>query len=70
MSRARARRWPRPLNHSALNLGNSLGAVLGGAVIAAGFGYLAPTWVGLLLCIPGVALASGRAARRRNAARV
>lgn len=44
-------------NHSALNLGNSLGAVLGGAVIAAGFGYLAPTWVGLLLCIPGVALA-------------
>ena len=44
-------------NHSALNLGNSLGAVLGGAVIAAGFGYLAPTWVGLVLCIPGIALA-------------
>jgi len=44
-------------NHSALNLGNSLGAVLGGAVIAAGFGYLAPAWVGLLLCIPGAALA-------------
>jgi DHA1 family inner membrane transport protein len=44
-------------NHSALNLGNSLGAVLGGAVIAAGFGYLAPTWVGLLLCVPGAALA-------------
>jgi len=44
-------------NHSALNLGNSLGAILGGAVIAAGFGYLAPTWVGLLLCIPGAALA-------------
>ena len=44
-------------NHSALNLGNSLGAFLGGAVIAAGFGYLAPTWIGLLLCIPGVALA-------------
>ena len=44
-------------NHSALNIGNSLGAFLGGAVIAAGFGYLAPTWVGLLLCVPGVALA-------------
>ena len=44
-------------NHSALNIGNSLGAFLGGAVIAAGFGYLAPTWVGLLLCIPGVGLA-------------
>ena len=44
-------------NHSALNLGNSLGAVLGGAVIAAGFGYLAPTWVGLALCVPGIVLA-------------
>ena len=30
------------VNHSALNIGNSLGALLGGAVIAAGFGYLAP----------------------------
>lgn len=44
-------------NHSALNIGNSLGAFLGGAVISAGFGYLAPTWVGLALCVPGVALA-------------
>ncbi|WP_062295757.1 MFS transporter [Demequina maris] len=42
------------VNHSALNLGNSLGAFLGGAVIAAGWGYLAPTWVGLALCVPGV----------------
>ncbi len=44
-------------NHSALNVGNSLGAFLGGAVIAAGWGYLAPTWLGLLLCVPGVLLA-------------
>ena len=58
-------------NHSALNLGNSLGACLGGAVIAAGFGYLAPTWVGLLLCVPGVALALWGAllGRERSAAR-
>jgi len=42
------------VNHSALNLGNSLGAFLGGAVIAAGWGYLAPTWLGLALCVPGV----------------
>jgi DHA1 family inner membrane transport protein len=42
------------VNHSALNLGNSLGAFLGGAVIAAGWGYLAPTWVGLALIVPGV----------------
>ena len=45
------------INHSALNLGNSLGAYLGGVVIAAGLGYVSPTWVGLLLCVPGVVLA-------------
>jgi DHA1 family inner membrane transport protein len=44
-------------NHSALNIGNSLGAVLGAVVIGAGYGYLAPTWVGLALCVPGIALA-------------
>ncbi|MDE0573125.1 MFS transporter [Demequina sp. B12] len=54
------------LNHSALNIGNALGAVLGGAVIAAGFGFLAPTWVGLLLCVPGAlfALAGAWTTRR------
>jgi DHA1 family inner membrane transport protein len=35
------------LNHSALNIGNSLGALLGGLVIAAGFGYLSPAVVGV-----------------------
>ena len=45
------------INHSALNIGNSLGAWLGGVTIAAGLGYLSPAWVGLLLCAPGVALA-------------
>jgi MFS transporter, DHA1 family, inner membrane transport protein len=44
-------------NHSSLNLGNSLGALLGGAVIAAGYGYLAPAWLGLALLVPGTALA-------------
>ena len=44
-------------NHAALNLGNSLGAYLGGVTIAAGLGYLSPSVVGLLLCIPGIALA-------------
>jgi DHA1 family inner membrane transport protein len=44
------------LNHSAFNVGNSLGALLGGAVIAAGFGYLAPTLVGVALAIVGYAL--------------
>ncbi|CAN5323133.1 hypothetical protein BH11ACT3_BH11ACT3_03870 [soil metagenome] len=45
------------INHSALNIGNTLGAYLGGVVIAAGFGYIAPTWVGLALCLPGVGFA-------------
>lgn len=45
------------LNHSALNVGNSLGAALGGAVIAAGWGYAAPTWLGGILAIVGIAIA-------------
>lgn len=45
------------LNHSALNIGNSLGAFLGGAVIALGWGFIAPTWVGLGLAFGGLALA-------------
>lgn len=55
-------------NHSGLNIGNSLGAALGGVVIAAGYGYLAPSWVGLALCVPGVALAllGGRLQRRAD----
>ncbi|GAB3606985.1 MFS transporter [Conyzicola nivalis] len=44
-------------NHAALNLGNSLGAYLGGVTIAAGLGYLSPAIVGLLLCVPGIGLA-------------
>ena len=34
-------------NHAALNLANALGAFLGGAVIAGGYGYTAPSWVGV-----------------------
>jgi DHA1 family inner membrane transport protein len=45
------------LNHSALNVGNSMGAVLGGLVIAGGLGYLAPIWVGFALTLAGIALA-------------
>lgn len=45
------------VNHAALNIGNSLGAYLGGVTIAAGFGYLSPAWVGLMLCVPGILLA-------------
>lgn len=45
------------LNHSALNLGNALGAFLGGLVVVAGFGYLAPAWVGLVLAAIGAGFA-------------
>ncbi|MEP6478891.1 MAG: MFS transporter [Rhodoglobus sp.] len=59
------------VNHAALNIGNSAGAALGGVAIAAGFGYLAPSWVGLALCVPGVALVllSVKLMRRSEAAR-
>ncbi|WP_268776134.1 MFS transporter [Microbacterium sp. Leaf288] len=46
------------LNHSALNIGNSLGAFLGGVVIAAGWGFGAPAWVGVGLALAGLVLAS------------
>ena len=59
------------VNHSSLNLGNSLGAYIGGVTIAAGFGYLSPAWAGLILCAPGILLAVFSLAleRRRPIAR-
>jgi DHA1 family inner membrane transport protein len=45
------------LNHSALNLANASGAALGGLTIAAGFGYLSPIVVGVVLCVAGIAIA-------------
>jgi DHA1 family inner membrane transport protein len=44
------------MNHSSLNIGNALGAWLGGLVIAAGWGYRAPTLVGVLLALAGLAV--------------
>ncbi|MHA7181652.1 MFS transporter [Arthrobacter sp. MDB2-24] len=54
------------LNHSALNIANALGAALGGAVIAAGWGFTAPALVGAVLAVLGlgVAVLSGRLDRR------
>jgi len=46
------------LNHSAFNLGNSLGAYLGGLVVGLGFGYRAPIWIGILLTVLGFVIAS------------
>lgn len=54
------------VNHSALNLGNSLGAFLGGLTIAAGFGILSSAWVGLALCVAGIVIAVLSALRERK----
>ncbi|MFT4231426.1 MAG: MFS transporter, partial [Leucobacter sp.] len=45
------------VNHAAFNIGNSLGAWLGGLVIAGGLGYLAPGWIGAALALVGLGLA-------------
>jgi len=42
------------LSHASLNIGNSLGAFLGGAVIAAGWGFRAPLVVGVGLSLAGL----------------
>jgi DHA1 family inner membrane transport protein len=57
------------LNHSALNMANALGAFLGGAVIAAGWGFKAPALVGAGLAFLGLAVAaiSGLLDRRGQA---
>ncbi|WP_026554102.1 MFS transporter [Arthrobacter sp. 35W] len=55
------------LNHSALNMANALGAFVGGLVIAAGWGYVAPALVGAVLAVLGLGIAatSGLLDRRR-----
>src|SRR5690625_6786707 len=57
------------LHHSALNIGNSLGAALGAAVLAAGFGLLAPAWTGVVLAVLGLGVVGGSylTHRRRKA---
>lgn len=53
---------------SAFNVGNTVGPLLGGIVIAGGYGYAAPPWVGALLATGALALAlsSRRLDRRAN----
>src|SRR5699024_6779014 len=57
------------LHHSALNIGNSLGAALGAAVLAAGWGLLAPAWTGVVLAVLGLGIAGWSFAVHRRQAR-
>lgn len=54
------------MNHASLNIANALGAWLGGLVVAAGYGYTSPSWVGAGLSVAGflVLLASAALHRR------
>ncbi|WP_030689688.1 MFS transporter [Streptomyces globisporus] len=54
------------VNIGAFNLGNALAAWLGGLVIAAGFGYTAPNWVGAALAAAALGLALWSAALERR----
>ena len=55
-------------NQSAFNLANAGGAWIGGVVIAAGWGWTSPTFVGAALAVLGllIALAAGRSERRTS----
>jgi DHA1 family inner membrane transport protein len=55
-------------NIAAFNLGNAVGAYLGGLTIEHGLGYTAPNWVGAALATAGlaVALTSGLLDRRKR----
>jgi MFS transporter, DHA1 family, inner membrane transport protein len=55
------------MNHSSLNIGNALGAWLGGLVIAAGWGYRAPSLVGVVLALAGLGVLALSAGVHRRA---
>ncbi|MEE3848852.1 MFS transporter [Gordonia sp. LSe1-13] len=54
------------LNHSALNIANAAGAWLGGLVIAAGYGYRAPSLLGAGLAVAGIVVLVVALAAARN----
>jgi DHA1 family inner membrane transport protein len=54
---------------SAFNIANSIGAYLGGLVIAGGLGLVAPNWVGAVLAVLGLSLAAVSGGLDRREAR-
>ena len=57
------------MNHASLNMANALGAWLGGVVVAAGYGYRAPSWVGVGLSAGGLVVILISAALERSQSR-
>jgi MFS transporter, DHA1 family, inner membrane transport protein len=55
------------LSHSSLNIGNALGAWLGGLAIAGGLGFRAPVMVGVALALAGFAVVLAATANQRRA---
>ena len=53
-------------NIAAFNLGNALGALLGGLTISAGLGYTSPIWAGAVVTAAGLAVMLVAAARARR----
>ena len=59
------------LNHAALNSANAAGAVIGGAVLAAGYSYSAPALAGAVLALAGIGVwVPAYLLRRRSAGAV
>ena len=56
------------MNHASLNVANALGAWLGGLVVAAGFGYTSPSWVGAGLSVAGLLVLLASAVLHRRTA--
>ncbi|MGV9599237.1 MFS transporter [Streptosporangium sandarakinum] len=52
-------------NIAAFNIGNALGAWLGGLAITAGYGFVSPLWVGAGVTVAGLAVLVAGSVRRR-----
>ncbi|SFJ30308.1 MFS transporter, DHA1 family, inner membrane transport protein [Amycolatopsis sacchari] len=55
------------VNIAAFNIGNAIGAWLGGLALGAGFGYVSPLWVGAALAVAGLAVLGVGSLRPRQA---
>ncbi|WP_080058103.1 MFS transporter [Spirosoma aerolatum] len=55
------------VSQAGFNMGNALGAYLGGLPIAAGMGYTSPMWVGAMLALTGFGMAMMVYFRHKNA---